>query len=331
MSPLRCLVVHPGALGDVLLARPALARLRELGYSLTLAATPRLGALLVAGGAVEAAIDFEALGLHRLFVGTGEPEAASRLRAFDLVVSWFGSGDAGYREALGAIARRAVVARATPQARTHVSAYLLATLRVVGSPAGAPATGRLGVPPAGRASAHRWLAEVGLGAGDAVVVQAGAGSPAKVFPGAAALVGRLAAAGYRVVVTAGPADGAALAALLAHGAVPATRVARNWPVDRLAGLFALARAFVGHDSGPTHLAAAIGCPTLALFGPSDPVLWRPVGERARVLAGAGPGATAPWDGLSVDDVAAALSELVTGQAESGGEPATGAAALAAGR
>jgi len=301
MSPLRCLVVHPGALGDVLLARPALARLRELGYSLTLAATPRLGALLVAGGAVEAAIDFEALGLHRLFVGTGEPEAASRLRAFDLVVSWFGSGDAGYREALGAIARRAVVARATPKARTHVSAYLLATLRVVGSPAGAPATGPLGVPPAARASAHRWLAEVGLGAGDAVVVQAGAGSPAKVFPGAAALVGRLAAAGYRVVVTAGPADGAALAALLAH------------------------------DSGPTHLAAAIGCPTLALFGPSDPVLWRPVGERARVLAGAGPGATAPWDGLSVDDVAAALSELVTGQAESGGEPATGAAALAAGR
>ncbi|QJA05783.1 glycosyltransferase family 9 protein [Thermosulfurimonas marina] len=44
-----------------------------------------------------------------------------------------------------------------------------------------------------------------------------------------------------------------------------------------------ARAFVGNDSGLTHLAAALGVPTLALFGPTDPALWAPFGGRVRVL------------------------------------------------
>jgi heptosyltransferase-3 len=43
------------------------------------------------------------------------------------------------------------------------------------------------------------------------------------------------------------------------------------------------RAFVGNDSGITHLAALIGCPTTALFGPTDPRTWGPVGRRSRVI------------------------------------------------
>jgi len=43
------------------------------------------------------------------------------------------------------------------------------------------------------------------------------------------------------------------------------------------------RAFVGNDSGITHLAAYVGCPTVALFGPTDPRTWGPVGRRARVI------------------------------------------------
>lgn len=50
-------------------------------------------------------------------------------------------------------------------------------------------------------------------------------------------------------------------------------------------LYALSRAaaFLGNDSGLTHLAAALGVPVLALFGPTDPVLWAPFGGRVRVL------------------------------------------------
>jgi ADP-heptose:LPS heptosyltransferase len=43
------------------------------------------------------------------------------------------------------------------------------------------------------------------------------------------------------------------------------------------------RAFIGNDSGITHLAAYLGCPTVALFGPTDPRLWGPIGRRSRII------------------------------------------------
>ena len=47
----------------------------------------------------------------------------------------------------------------------------------------------------------------------------------------------------------------------------------NWP--QLAGLLANACIYVGPDTSVTHLAAASGCPTVALYGPTDPRLWGP--------------------------------------------------------
>jgi len=43
------------------------------------------------------------------------------------------------------------------------------------------------------------------------------------------------------------------------------------------------RAFIGNDSGITHLAAYAGCPTVALFGPTDPRIWGPIGRRSRII------------------------------------------------
>ena len=48
---------------------------------------------------------------------------------------------------------------------------------------------------------------------------------------------------------------------------------------RLAG----ARVFIGNDSGIAHLAAAVGTPVVALFGPTDPRVWAPRGRDVRVL------------------------------------------------
>ncbi|HLY79333.1 MAG TPA: glycosyltransferase family 9 protein [Caulobacteraceae bacterium] len=58
--------------------------------------------------------------------------------------------------------------------------------------------------------------------------------------------------------------------------------------DLLTAFAALRRArlFIGNDNGFTQLAAAAGAPTLALFGPSDDRIWRPWGERVRVVRGA---------------------------------------------
>ena len=51
----------------------------------------------------------------------------------------------------------------------------------------------------------------------------------------------------------------------------------------LASILAQAQLFVGNDSGPGHIAAAVGTATLSLFGPTDPTLWAPRRETSRVL------------------------------------------------
>jgi len=51
----------------------------------------------------------------------------------------------------------------------------------------------------------------------------------------------------------------------------------------LAGVLAGAETYLGNDSGVSHLAAAVGTPTLALFGPTDARHFRPVGRRVRCI------------------------------------------------
>jgi ADP-heptose:LPS heptosyltransferase len=126
-----------------------------------------------------------------------------------------------------------------------------------------------------------------------VVLQPGAGSAAKVWPGFATLARRIRETGWPIVSLAGPADGPVVEALLAAGALTEDHLARNWPLPGIAGLLSLARVAVGNDSGPTHLAAAVGCATLAVFGPTDPLVWAPVGPRVRTLGGPSDGASGP--------------------------------------
>lgn len=56
-------------------------------------------------------------------------------------------------------------------------------------------------------------------------------------------------------------------------------------MEELAALFSRARLFVGNDSGPTHLAAAVGCPVVAVFGPTRAEWWRPWTPFSRVVQG----------------------------------------------
>ena len=69
-----------------------------------------------------------------------------------------------------------------------------------------------------------------------------------------------------------------------------------------------ARAFVGNDSGPTHLAAMLGRPTVALFGPSDAAVFAPIGPRVQVLRAPGQ----RLEALLPERVVAALAELGVG-------------------
>jgi ADP-heptose:LPS heptosyltransferase len=63
--------------------------------------------------------------------------------------------------------------------------------------------------------------------------------------------------------------------------------ARTMPTNlsllELSQLLRTSQAFIGNDSGITHLASYLGCPTVALFGPTDPRTWGPIGRRTRIL------------------------------------------------
>lgn len=53
----------------------------------------------------------------------------------------------------------------------------------------------------------------------------------------------------------------------------------NLPLTELAAILQRCMVYVGNDSGVTHVAAAVGTPVVALFGPTDPKVWGPRGER----------------------------------------------------
>ena len=87
------------------------------------------------------------------------------------------------------------------------------------------------------------------------------------------LAAGLDARGLAVVATGGPDERRDLDAVWAGSRRSADRCALSWP--ELAALIAGARVYVGPDTSVTHLAAATGAPTVALYGPTDPRLWGP--------------------------------------------------------
>ncbi len=99
--------------------------------------------------------------------------------------------------------------------------------------------------------------------------------------------------GLPTVVGWGPDEEEALSSL---PEAPWLHVPPLWPLDRLLEAVRLSAAFVGADTGAMHLSALLGVPTVALLGPTDPVVNRPYGNRHRIVhdplarkACAGPG------------------------------------------
>jgi hypothetical protein len=276
-SPAAALAVHPGALGDVLLAVPALRALRaEAGPPLLLAAQPHIGALLAALEIVDAPVDFDTLGLDTLFVD--DPARAPRLPPLERLVCWFGARDPVFVRRLTRCVPGAVVAPSVV-AGTPVWTHLLAT---VGAGAGewcAP----LVAPSLVRAAGKQALAAAGAEAPPPwLFVHPGAGGSAKRWPAEAfarTIVTLAARRRMNVVVHQGPADAQAAAALRRHlGAGVVWLVEPALPA--LAGALAHASLYLGNDSGVSHLAAALGVPGLVLFDARH-LEWRPWWPGAR--------------------------------------------------
>ncbi len=66
---------------------------------------------------------------------------------------------------------------------------------------------------------------------------------------------------------------------------PPVNLVQRLGIGSLIALFERASLFIGNDSGPMHMAAATGTPIVALFGPTDPVRWGPLTNRALIVRG----------------------------------------------
>ncbi len=241
------LALRPGALGDALLAVPALRALRRRYAPITLAAHAGAARLLHTLGEVDAALAFDDARIGRVLRGENSRE---------LVVAWL---DAARAPDL----RAALVTPSRPSAEVHCARYLLHTL----SP--------LGVSQDLDDSALRVQAL----RSQAVLIHPGSGSAVKNWPAErfATLLNALPC----VELVVGEADAAAAQAV-EHCCGRTLPRLENRPLLELAQRLAGCRAYIGNDSGVSHLAGLCGAPTHVLFGATSPTVWRPLGPRVMI-------------------------------------------------
>lgn len=168
---------------------------------------------------------------------------------------------------------------------THMGELFLMPLAEIGMPVRTRSI-RVSVTPAEAAEAavrlDGLLADRG---GPLVLVHPGAGTANRNWQPErfAAVCDALRAEGARVLLLGGPREAGVLAEIVASLRSPVPRLEERVSVRQLAALLARADLFVGIDSGPAHLAAAVGTRAVVLFGAALPAQWRPLGEEHMVV------------------------------------------------
>jgi heptosyltransferase-3 len=249
----RRLIIRPGAIGDLIVSLPALESLKT-DYLEVWVAGPNVPLVRFA----DRVRSIASTGLD--LVGVTEPPGhlVETLRGFDSIVSWYGANRPEFRELVDSLGLPFTFYRALPAelGTQHATDFYL---EQVGAPPGA-------IPAIDCSINHGPAARENF-----AVIHPFSGSPRKNWP----------LEKFR---------------LLARGLERTMAV--RWCAGRedppiegavfLDDLYALARwlakagLYIGNDSGITHLAAAVGTPVLALFGPTDPAVWAPRGAHVRV-------------------------------------------------
>ena len=108
-----------------------------------------------------------------------------------------------------------------------------------------------------------------------------------------------------VLFLSGPVEALMLKERIDQFVLRRTRMAHaaNAHLVLVAGLLAESRLYIGNDSGISHLASAVGAPVIALFGPTDPALWRPWGKTVRIIS------ATTMEAIPVHAVTAAAGEI----------------------
>lgn len=275
---MRRLLIRPGAIGDCILSLPALEALTS-DYTEVWVAQPNVPLIRFA----DAVSSISSTGLDLLEI-EGPARCAplvERLGGFDLIVSWYGAAREEFRSVVRALGLPFYFLPALPATTgRHAVDFYLEQVRPLAL-RDVPAVPRIPTPavPANFAVIHPF-----------------SGSRRKNWPlERFREVARRLEEFLPVAWCAGPEE-------------ELDEARRFDDLYELACWLAGARLYLGNDSGITHLAAAAGTPVVAVFGPTDPRVWAPRGERVRVVATAEPGR--PVESVPVEAVFEAALGLV---------------------
>ncbi len=288
----RIAVLRGGGLGDVLLALPAIDAMAAAypDAHITLLGTPLHAALFATRpGSID---DVEVLPIVRgVRDGADDPAATEqfcermRNRTFDLALQLHGGGRYSnpFLERLGA---RVTAGLRTEDARQldrwvpyhYYQHEVFRALEVAGVVGAAPVAlePQLAVRPVELAKGFELVGA----SGPLLVMHPGATDPRRRWPVErfAAIARRVAHEGGRVVVVGDASESALANDIVAYAGDGVTSLAGSMGIADLVGVLALAHAFVGNDSGPRHLAQAIGCPTVSIYWVGNLINAGPLGR-----------------------------------------------------
>jgi heptosyltransferase-3 len=282
------LIWHQGALGDLLLAGPALAALSQhyAGARITALGHPERWGLFAQSLPLDAVWDSGEARWAGLFSEEDVPPAIkARLAQFHLALVFSPHSETRLPDRLRQAGIPAVYwlpsfPETGVEAVSALQARQLAGLGLTYTPT--PFKLELGQ------YSDEELPEL-PGPGPWLALAPGSGQPRKNWPLAHYYEVSRALGweyGLKVVWLAGPGEEAMLPYLEALAQAQGQVLLAHRPLARVARVLSRCRLYIGNDSGLTHLAAAVGDPeVLALFGPTDPRVWAPLGPQVRTLAG----------------------------------------------
>jgi len=297
----RVLVRQVNWVGDAVLTLPAIEALdrRFPGAEIVLLARPWVAGLFVGHPGVDRVVELGPADLqHGIFRRWHLARSLSQER-FDLAVLFPNSFDAALVPWLAGIPRRVgyqtdgrgwmlthpLQKRSTPSGRHQVERYL-AIVRALGGDG--PSIPRLSVPAPARKKADQILQDHGV-QGTEPIVAVNPGSiygSAKRWPAArfAAVADALVLSrGMQILLIGSEGERPILERLARDMRSPVVNLVGRTDLPALMGVLARARLLISNDTGAMHVAAAIGTPVLAIFGPTDAEATGPVGQSTRLL------------------------------------------------
>jgi len=304
MTPL--IVRLPNHLGDACMAVPALDLLAAYGRALTLVGRPWAGALFAAYRWPLVALRGSRRDhVHSLRSARRVPGAAGLLltNSFSTALEFRLAGITPTGYARGGRSWLLAHSVAVNDADHMVEYYHRLARAVVSADAKVPRDLKLQIAADAKARAHALLAGSGVPDRYVVLCPVAVGrhhGKVKAWSGFARLNQELLERGEHVVAMPGPGEATAVT-----NALPGATVLPESDVGAFAAVLASARAVVANDSGPGHLAAAVGAPLVSVFGVTEPEKTRPWSSRMS-LVGSGSG----WP--SYEEVRTAVDAMLAG-------------------